>query len=50
MKQRFVTEEIAGTGAIDVYMLDQPWVGQFIEGVHDDNEHECYPGEERSLG
>jgi ABC-type glycerol-3-phosphate transport system substrate-binding protein len=30
MKQRFVTEEIAGSGAIDVYMLDQPWVGQFI--------------------
>ena len=30
MKQRFITEEIAGSGAIDVYMLDQPWVGQFI--------------------
>ncbi|HZQ10598.1 MAG TPA: extracellular solute-binding protein [Anaerolineae bacterium] len=30
MKQRFVTEELAGSGAIDVYMLDQPWVGQFI--------------------
>jgi len=30
MKQRFITEEVAGSGAIDVYMLDQPWVGQFI--------------------
>src|SRR5439155_19143067 len=30
MKQRFVTGELAGSGAVDVYMLDQPWVGQFI--------------------
>jgi multiple sugar transport system substrate-binding protein len=29
MKQRFITEELAGTGAIDIYMVDQPWVPQF---------------------
>lgn len=29
MKQRFLTEEIGGTGAIDVYTTDQPWLPFF---------------------
>ena len=29
MHQRFLTEAIAGTGAIDVYQADQPWVAEF---------------------
>ena len=26
---RFLTEALAGTGSIDVYQLDQPWVSEF---------------------
>lgn len=38
---RFLTEALAGTGSIDVYQLDQPWVSEFaslgyIEPVSDD--------------
>lgn len=29
MHERFLTESLAGTGAIDVYTADQPWVAEF---------------------
>ncbi len=29
MHQRFITEAAAGTGAIDVYQVDQPWISEF---------------------
>lgn len=29
MHERFITEAVAGTGAIDVYTTDQPWVSEF---------------------
>ena len=39
--ERFLTEAMAGTGAIDVYQLDQPWISSFasmgfIEEVTDE--------------
>jgi ABC-type glycerol-3-phosphate transport system substrate-binding protein len=31
MHERFITEAAAGTGAIDVYVTDQPWVSEFAQ-------------------
>lgn len=32
MHERFLTEALAGTGAIDVYQADQPWIAEFAAG------------------